>query len=83
METLQLEQTKIGFNIVSGRLQISQDLVCSLQKSDSNEVFGRATLVSVSFARGINWEELPNISSLVVSQQILHKSAVKSPNIKS
>lgn len=73
METLQLEQTKIGFNIVSGRLQISQDLACSLQKSDSSEVFGRATLVGVSFARGINWEELPNISSLVTSQQILHK----------
>ena len=61
-KTLQLEQTKIGFKIVSERLQMSHDLPCSLEKSKldwtktenfSDETLGAATLESVSFARGI------------------------------
>jgi len=61
-KTLQPEQTKMGFKIVSDRLQISHDLHCSLEKSEagmqkseyfSDEVLVTATLESVSLARGI------------------------------
>lgn len=61
-KTLQPEQTRIGFNIVSDRLQISHDLHCSLEKSEagkqkseyfSEEVLVTATLESVSLALGI------------------------------
>jgi len=66
---LQLKQTKIGFNIVSDRRQISHDLGFSLERSDtewtksdclSDETLG-ATLGSVSVTRGINWELMPDL----------------------
>lgn len=64
--TLQLEQIKIWFKTVSERLQISQVLGHSFEKSEvewtASEFFSDETLVVpnleiVSFARGICWEQ--------------------------
>lgn len=58
---MQPQQTKMGFNMDSDRLQISHDLGCSLEKSEvgkpkseyfSDEVLVTATLESVSLACG-------------------------------
>jgi len=67
-KTLQPEQTRIGFNTFSNRLQISHDLRCSLEISDlgkekseyfSDEALVTATLERVSLARGIGREHEP------------------------
>lgn len=63
--TLHPEQINIGFNIVSDRLQMSHDLGCSLEKSEtdwrlseflSDKILGTATLERVSFALDITCE---------------------------
>lgn len=76
---MQLEQTKIGFKIVSERLQMSQDLPCSLEKSEldwtksenfSDETLGAAALGTVSFARGIGRGESPALPVEVLTFKI-------------
>jgi hypothetical protein len=61
-KTLQPEHSRIGFNTFSNRLQISDDLSCSLEISDLgkekseyfyDEALVTATLERVSLARGI------------------------------